>query len=629
MKKVSVLLAVVLSPLGMAGGSFSVSHLKTHHPLVLASGADFERLREGPLDQDHGALLRFLQSAGDSLLEEEPVRYKKEGVRLLSESRKVLKRLSILGLLYRLHGDSRYLKRAIRELEAVLAFPDWNPSHFLDTGEMTLAVAIGADWLWDDLPWGLGERIQQALLEKGISPSLDEEANGNWWITTTDNWSPVGHAGMVAGALLLAEREPAIAETMINRALENVPMAMAETDPDGIYPEGPMYWQYGTAFTAILIELLEKATGRDYGLGSYPSFQRSIAFRVMTVGPTGQFYNFSDSGSEVSNSPVVSWFASRFGNPLAYYEHQRLLRAFLENPGWQPGDHRHRLLGLQALWFPSENQFKKAVDEALPKIWHGSGSNPLSIVRSGWGEEAFYFACKGGSASLNHSHEDAGSFVFEDEGVRWAVDLGQQDYHSLESHGLGIWDKRQHSDRWRVFRLGPYSHNLLLIDEQPQQVDGRATMTVSEERPGVVETRIDLSEVYAGQVERYVRSIKVHDLKLLQFTETIQGARARESSDAMDAATLHWRMVTGARIEIHGNEAVLTQDGKQLHVRVVSPERVRLRATALDPAPYFWDAPNPGKSALDLWSCAEQDGSQTLTIILSTDRGAVETFTEI
>lgn len=610
----------------MAEDSFSVTHLKSHRPLLFASAADFERLREAPRSPAHAELLRFLVSAANQLLELEPVRYNKAGVRLLYESRKGLKRISILGLLYRLYGDTRYVEGAVRELEAVLAVPDWNPSHFLDTSELTLAVAIGVDWLGEALAPDLRNRILQAIPERALHPSLDGEAETNWWISTTNNWNPVCHAGMVAGALLLAQREPALAETIINRALQKVPMAIAETDPDGIYPEGPMYWQYGTAFTAILIELLEKATGRDYGLAANPSFQQSIVFRVMSVGPTGQFYNFSDGGSGLRNSPVVSWFAHRFGNPFALYEHRRLLSAFWKDPDWQPDDHQNRLLALQALWFPSDRQDKAPSDEALPKVWHGKGPNPLSVVRSGWEKDAFYFACKGGSASLNHGHQDAGSFVFEDQGVRWAVDLGRQDYNSLESHGLGIWDKRQHSDRWRVFRLGPFSHNLLLIDEQPQQVHGSAAMTVSENRPGVVETCIDLSEVYAGQVESYVRRFEVHQQKLVRCTDTIRGARAREGAGAMDSATLHWRMVTGARIAIHGNRAVLSQDGKELHIRVLSPEKVRLHATPLDPAPCFWDAPNPGKSALDVWTRAEQDGSQTMTILFSTDHRALEMF---
>lgn len=51
-------------------------------------------------------------------------------------------------MVYHLAGDPRYSDRAWQELEAAAAFPDWNPAHFLDTAEMTCALALGYDWLY-------------------------------------------------------------------------------------------------------------------------------------------------------------------------------------------------------------------------------------------------------------------------------------------------------------------------------------------------------------------------------------------------------------------------------------------------------------------------------------------------
>jgi hypothetical protein len=65
----------------------------------------------------------------------------------LSASRQVLDRVRTLALVSRFYGDRRYSNRAWQELEAAAAFPDWNPSHFLHTAEMTHAFALGYDWL--------------------------------------------------------------------------------------------------------------------------------------------------------------------------------------------------------------------------------------------------------------------------------------------------------------------------------------------------------------------------------------------------------------------------------------------------------------------------------------------------
>jgi hypothetical protein len=61
-----------------------------------------------------------------------------EGRRLLGVSRRVLHRVSVLALAFRLTGSRPYLDRAAGEMRAAAAFKDWNPSHFLDVAEMTL-----------------------------------------------------------------------------------------------------------------------------------------------------------------------------------------------------------------------------------------------------------------------------------------------------------------------------------------------------------------------------------------------------------------------------------------------------------------------------------------------------------
>ena len=44
-----------------------------------------------------------------------------------------------------LTGDRAFSSRAEQEMLAAAAFTDWNPSHFLDVGEMTTALALGYD----------------------------------------------------------------------------------------------------------------------------------------------------------------------------------------------------------------------------------------------------------------------------------------------------------------------------------------------------------------------------------------------------------------------------------------------------------------------------------------------------
>ena len=65
--------------------------------------------------------------------------------------RENLRRIFILSYAYRMTGKNEFLKRAESEMLKAASFSDWNPSHFLDVGEMTMALAIGYDWLYPQL----------------------------------------------------------------------------------------------------------------------------------------------------------------------------------------------------------------------------------------------------------------------------------------------------------------------------------------------------------------------------------------------------------------------------------------------------------------------------------------------
>lgn len=608
-----------------ASGPFSASLVRPEHPRLLATGDRFTRIRQSQ-SAEQAAFMDLLRRTGEEMLPLEPVSRQLVGYRLLFQSRSALKRISTWALLYRVEGDPRFLERARREIEAAIGFSDWNPRHYLDVGEMTLAVALGIDWLWDDLDPQLRAEALEAIRTKGLLPSLDDSHPYNWWLHDDNNWNPVCNAGLIAGSLLLADSHPELAERVINRALRLVPNALAATDPDGVYLEGPTYWEYGTAFTAVLIELLESATGSSFGLADHPSFQRSLDFRVICVGPSGQFYNFYDNSTQVSFSPTLSWFAQTYGNPLARFEAKRLLSEFLAHPDWTPAEDNHRLLALQALWFPGPDRADTAAS-ALPNHWFGGGDNAIAIIRENWNDpNAFYLAYKAGHGQISHAHMDAGSFVFEDDGVRWAIDLGAQPYNSLESLGLYIWDRRQHSDRWRVFRLGSYSHNILLVDERPQSVTGMATLAFDASSPRRISGMIDLSDVYQDQCTSYTREIIAHDFNVVEIIDRIQGARASVGRQGRSPATLHWRMLTNAHIDIQESSATLSQKGKTLHVEVLQPATFTIRQASLEQPATFWDAPNPDTRSLDLWTHASPDGQQTISILLSTDRNALQTL---
>ncbi len=84
----------------------------------------------------------------------------------------------------------------------------------------------------------------------------------------------------------------------------------------------------------------------------------------------------------------------------------------------------------------------------------GQGKNPVASLRTSWTDSnAIYLGLKAGSPFVTHGHMDAGSFLMEADGVRWAMDFGAQEYESLESKNIGLWDNKQEGQRWQIFSL--------------------------------------------------------------------------------------------------------------------------------------------------------------------------------
>ena len=346
------------------------------------------------------------------LLEREMV-----GRRLLGTSREMLYRINVLGTVYLIEEDPAVLERINEELLAVIDFEDWNPSHYLDVAEMAMAVALAVDWVGSDLPPSTVEQAKAALIEKGIQPSYNEAGNTGW-INGDNNWNQVCHGGMIAAAIAVAEEEPELAAQTISRALDGMPHALKEYGPDGVYPEGPTYWGYGTSFSVLTASMLESALGTDFGLAESPGFMESADFLLLSTAPSGWYFNFADSGDQRSENGnlTLAWFAAKTGN-RTYFERDR----FLRDPQEMGELGRHAGAGL--VWLA---QFEEKSEEPLPLAWKGESDNPVAIFRGGDSDpRQYYFGGKGGRGSVNHGNMDAGSFVFELDGVRWVVDPGQ------------------------------------------------------------------------------------------------------------------------------------------------------------------------------------------------------------
>src|SRR5258708_7226540 len=108
------------------------------HPRLLAVAAQWDALPEQvKTDQVSKRLYAGVLGRANLLLDQPVVVYQKLGRRLLGPVREAEGRILDLAMAARISGDARYAQRAVAEMRVAAALPDWNPSHFLDTAEMT------------------------------------------------------------------------------------------------------------------------------------------------------------------------------------------------------------------------------------------------------------------------------------------------------------------------------------------------------------------------------------------------------------------------------------------------------------------------------------------------------------
>jgi hypothetical protein len=573
------------------------------HPRILLFGDEKQQIEQTVAQSDvwkkmHEAILK----ESDRIIGLPPVERIQIGRRLLDKSREALRRIFQLSYSWRMTGDQKYFDRCEKEMLAISNFSDWNPSHFLDVAEMTMAVSIGYDWLYPALSQKSKQIILEAIISKGLKPSFDDKYNN--WLKVVNNWNQVCNAGMTYGALAVAENEPELAKTIIDRALNSIHLPMDEYKPDGAYPEGYGYWGYGTSFNVMFLSAVEKVFGTDFGLSKAPGFLLTSGFLQNMTGVTGQCYNWGDSGLGGNLSPAMFWFAQRNNDPSQLWVEKN----YLQRDDYS-GFTRDRLLPAVMIW--GKGTVLEKIAEPKIKAWKGQGANPVALMRTSWTDpNAIYVGFKTGSPSVNHAHMDIGSFVMEANGVRWASDFGMQDYESLESKGIALWGREQNAQRWTIFRLNNRAHNTLTINDQLQNVKGYAKIEEFSDEPDFMFAKTDLSSIYNGELKSAKRGIAIVDQKYVVVRDELEA----ESKPTV----VRWTMMTTATPELAEKSILLTKDGKKLLLKIESDVSVTTKTWSTTPATTY-DAQNPGTTLVGFEMNLKANEKKSIQVLLITE----------
>ena len=549
--------------------------VRRDHPRLMLLDRDLPALKQSI--QEVPALAEYYQAirrSAEQLLETPLLDFGRDNRdHLLEPARQAVDRIYRLGLVYRLEQDARFAQRGIEELLNAARLPDWDPSHFLDTAELTHAAAIGYDWFYPVLTPEQRGIVRDAICEKGLNESLYfyrlnmpvTPRYRDWnWAHFNFNWNPVCNGGMVIGALAVADEAPQPAGEVLARAMSSLPIAMGEFAPDGGWLEGPGYWDYATSYNVYLLAALESAIGPllTQRYLKMPGFDKTGDFRMHMAGPLGLTFNFADSRDAVNTAPQMFWMARKFGRP-EFAAHAVKFDSAAPSV-------------FDLLWFEPVQQSPVEAQLPLDAVFHHVET---VFLRSAWDDaNAVYVGFKGGDNSANHGHLDLGSFVLDAGGCRWALDLGRDNYALPYYFECG---------KAIYYRLKTEGHNTLVLDGKNQRVDAVAPIVAFQSRPERAFAVADLSRGYGKRRGGVLRGVALLGR---------QHVLVQDEFDLAKQADAVWQMHTEAAIELDGRKAILRQQDKTLTAFILEPEGAVFEVSEASPPPP--EAQQPGTRKL-------------------------------
>lgn len=552
---------------------------KGAHPRLMAEQDDFERVKNNLTQEPYQSWLIQLKKYADGLADNvesyTPVPFlateiESEKKDFLTDIREIKKRIETLSFLWRITGETKYAQYCWKEMESVCGFPTLYPEHFLNVGEGALALAVGYDWLYDYMTPQQKQTLKNGIMRLGIKTALPYLRGGYGFVNNTNNWNSVCNGGIGVAALCFADIDAECAEA-VSYAVKHIVKGFRALVPDGAYPEGPGYWDFGTKYAVYFLSALQTAAGDAFGLEQLAGLSKTGEFPLYATSPIGKTFNFADSGDGKLWAPQMFWLAKKYDNPAYGY-----LQCSV--PSSQVYD---------LLWYePACTQNPETYH--LPLVKHFSGEESMAVFRQNWTDtDALYVAVKGGDNQSSHGDLDIGTFVLDALGVRWAEELGGSYYHSP-----GYWDFGTDAGRWNYYRKRAEGHNTLVLNPgmHPDQnvyavADFDTVQTTSDGGFAI----LDMTPAYMEHVQSARRKMTVFH----NSTEVLLQDKVRCGQDT----DLFWFLHTSAAISLSSDRktATLEQGGKQMMVKVLSPATAVFEQGYAVPLP---ESPHPSGDQL-------------------------------
>lgn len=527
------------------------------HPRIMATEETFKGIQKNYRagNQRIITMVDNLQSQADKYMKEPLVEYKiGASGNILDCARKLSKIIPSCAMLYKLTDKEIYAQRVWQEIENLKTYPDWDPTHFLDTAEICAAVGIGYDWCYEYLSEEQRKTCEDLIVNCGLAAGRDYYEGmppGNAasiWTKRHMNWSMVCNGGLAVGAMAIADTRPDEAFYTISAALRSIEYGLAAFAPGGGWEEGPGYWAYSVQYLAYMMGSMENTFGDDFGVKESPGLsQTALAFLSMD-GNTGNNNYHDDAGDGKGTSPYLFFF----GN---YYDNKEITAA--------------RLFGIRKY---------KVITDWKDLLWYDTTVTTDSIelpldtyventeaaaMRSSWEDfDGVYLGFHAGRTKINdsnHGHHDTGTFVLDNLGERWAIDLGPDSYNLSKYMGNP-----------EYYRVSAQGHNTIVVDPSEtaymHDIDAFCKITDGESKDKGGYKIIDMTSLFKSKNK--VDSAK----RGFMLTDDRNTVIIRDELKLNEKGEIYWLMHTQADVNIinDGKAAVLELNGKKMRVDLLS-----------------------------------------------------------
>ena len=371
--------------------------------------------------------------------------------------------------------------------------------------------------------------------------------------------------GCINAAISAIEYDPDYCFEIVENCLKGYEYTLAELMPGGGWNEAPGYWNYAMQYLDVGLSTLNVAFGSDYCLSKSMGMEETLKFAIATLGVTGP-NNFHDMGLGSNSSySEFSYLSSLYGNKTAY--EMRLNEIYSKSTATVNDLLYYRTDGYGDDTNEAENvNYIKGVE--------------LFSVRDSFNKEEgkFFFSTHYGTTSGYHQHNDCSSFVLDIDGIRWAEDLGSEDYNLQNELGYPEYSLyRKRAEGHNVMVINPANYSASMEQRTGQFIP--VTQYDYDEKDAYV--KADMSNVYNGIIK--MESGYYTDRE----NQTVTMRNEFEPTEAN--SEVYWFMHTKADVSVVDNVAYLTRAGETVKVEfetnAQSAEIMKMSAAPLPTSP--------------------------------------------